>query len=210
MFDGCLKHFILTPSPQIFKDCNFLTPIKLNYGEITNAFTELANFKEPIIEKKNTEVINQLKETLANSPLFEDVTSDGIASIASNSNIYTLSKEDYLCRSGDEVRSFWFIWNGDIAAKKNGITTTIRTTGDIVGELGLLEKRSKRSSDLIANKHKTRVVEIELSVIHELIPKNQMNIWRNLASILGDKIEKQDFMICEIKQLMYKYRNDSK
>lgn len=111
-------------------------------------------------------------------------------------------------QNGDTVNSFWLILDGCIAAIKNNEKTTVRTTGSVIGELGLLEKRKQRSSDLIADKHKTKVVEIGLDLVYELSTGNQMNIWKNLASMLGSKIERLDLFICQLQQTIKQCRND--
>lgn len=208
MFNDCIKHFILTPSPKNFEDCKYLSPIEVSFGDIDDFLSKLSVYKKPIIEEKTDSVLVKLKEKLSTSVLFDGVTNDGIDMIAKTSSIYVLSKGEYLCRMGDTVNSFWLILDGCIAAIKNNEKTTVRTTGSVIGELGLLEKRKQRSSDLIADKHKTKVVEIGLDLVYELSTGNQMNIWKNLASMLGSKIERLDLFICQLQQTIKQCRND--
>lgn len=93
-----------------------------------------------------------------------------------------------------------------IEAKKNGITTTVRGNGDVIGELGLLKESKKRSSDLIAEKHKTKVVEIKLEYIHKLSSDDLMTFWKNLSRMLSMKNQTLDDLVCQLQQMIENYK----
>lgn len=165
MFNGTITHYILTPNPSDFEKINFLTPIEKKYDEFIDFISALTQYKIRVPIVKTEAVITELKNTLSYSTLFRNITPNGSNHIAQLSDVFIIPGGEYLCREGDSIDSFWLILDGKIEAKKNGITTTVRGNGDVIGELGLLKESKKRSSDLIAEKHKTKVVEIKLEYI---------------------------------------------
>lgn len=206
MFDGALTHFILTPTPSDFEELSFLIPINKRFDEFVDYLTYLLKYKKSTKVEKDAIVLKELNNALINSMLFKNITDKGINKIAQSSDVFILSKGEYLCREDDSINSFWLILDGKIEAKKNGITTTARGNGDVIGELGLLKELNKRSSDLIAEKHNTKVVEIKLEYIHELSSDDLMTFWKNLSCMLSMKIQTLDNLVCQLQQMIEKYK----
>lgn len=206
MFNGSITHYILTPNPADFEKINFLTPIEKKYDEFIDFISALTQYKIRVPIVKPEAVIQELKKTLSYSTLFRNITPNGINHIALLSDIFVLSRGEYLCREGDAIDSFWLILDGKIEAKKKGITTTVRGDGDVIGELGLLKESNERSSDLIAEKHKTKVVEIKLDYIHKLSSDDLMTFWKNLSGMLSMKIQTLDNLVCQLQHMIENYK----
>lgn len=206
MFDGALTHFILTPNPSDFEKLNFLIPINKRFDEFVDYITCLSKYKKSTKVKKDKKVLKELNDALINSMLFKSITDKGIYKLTQQSDVFILSRGEYLCREGDSIDSFWLILDGKIEAKKNGLTTTVRRKGNVIGELGLLKELNKRSSDLIAEEHKTKVVEIKLEYIQELSSEDLMTFWKNLSCMLSMKIQALDDLVCQLQHTIENYK----
>ena len=198
----------LTPKPEEYGKYSYLKPIKLNYEEWDDFFQYYASFNKPLEIEKTLSKIDEISRNLKGVGLFRGVSSNEIEKIIRNtkSKIYQLPKDRSLCEKDDKVSSFWLILNGSIAAYKDGVITAVRQKGSIVGELGLLEGRTARTSKLVAHEHQTEVLEIGLESIRNLRPQSQAILWKNLASMLGGKVEKLDKLVSILQKTIDEFR----
>ena len=85
-------------------------------------------------------------DALKGVPLFEGLSKKELAEIASASEDIALQPGAVLCKEGGLAREFFVLIDGTVEVTKNGKKIDTRSSGDFVGEMGLISHQKRNAT----------------------------------------------------------------
>ncbi len=117
--------------------------------------------------------------------LFKDLLIDDLNTISDSSCFFEYNENEKIFSQGDKSNSILIIQKGVVSLQINNQEVAERSTGEILGEQGVLDD-CPRSTDAVT-KRKTTIFYLEKNDFYLLKDKNP-NIMINLTKILSEKL----------------------
>jgi CRP-like cAMP-binding protein len=142
---------------------------------------------EDAAQLESAEVLSP-QEKLARTPLFGSLDSATMARLIKQSKLVHLREGDVLFRQGDPAKSLYVIIEGaviPIADRDNGRHLNVLEEGEFFGEIGIVT--NERRTATIRAMVDTRLLEIDRSVIHELV-RIEPEIFKTLLRFFRERL----------------------
>ena len=122
--------------------------------------------------------------------MFQDMSEAEVTKILTSSHIIDCKTGDHIIVSGRNSRSVFVILSGSVEIRSGDQITSVRTEGDVVGEIGFLLK-GRRIADVVAATDDVRVLSLREKTIRQLQetePALAAQLMHNLARIVALKM----------------------
>jgi len=154
----------------------------------------------PVQKLTNKDV---LLDAIARIPLFQSIPRDHLELLADIAEENTVEANQYICRSGQADNDLYLIRSGSVAILRDGREVTELLTGELIGELAVLDSRP-RSAD-IYTKTRCYLLKIPRVKLHELLARDTeltFGLLRQLSIRLRDAGFRQE----RVDKLVRAYR----
>lgn len=156
------------------------------YVSTCNWYTDLKRTSGGLLERAT---LYQKDDSLQNSmPLTKGLSDAGIKSFLNNAMLIKCEPNDLLIAKEDGGKYLGFVRKGSLVVKIGKQNIANLNKGDVFGEVSFILQKL-RSADIIAGDSGAEVVLCSVSIVNKM--KRQADkaiIWRNLASILSQKL----------------------
>jgi signal-transduction protein with cAMP-binding, CBS, and nucleotidyltransferase domain len=120
------------------------------------------------------------------------ICSDSVANaIFAIGNLKMCSKDEVFARQGDLGAELYYILSGSVRIVVRGHEYKIRSRGDLIGEMAVIEPGERRSADLIAAEDATMLWVVRASDFLNSA-KRHGEIWECVARELASRLRQRD------------------